>query len=124
MVIAKFDGSSWRTLGTVQTILGNGDAVTDIQAMGDGVVIAGLFATIDGRVSHLFAKLDSIHCCGSADFNGDGDAGTDQDITAFFACLAGTCCPACGSADFNDDGDVGTDQDIEAFFRVLSGGTC
>jgi hypothetical protein len=62
--------------------------------------------------------------CGSPDFDGDGDVGTDADIEAFFACLAGTCCTTCGSADFNDDGDVGTDADIEAFFRVLAGGTC
>ena len=62
--------------------------------------------------------------CGSADFNGDNDIGTDADIEAFFACLAGNCCLTCGSADFNSDGDLGTDQDIEAFFRVLSGGAC
>ena len=62
--------------------------------------------------------------CGSADFNGDGDIGTDADIEAFFACLSGTCCPTCGSADFNGDGDVGTDADIESFFRVLAGGQC
>jgi hypothetical protein len=62
--------------------------------------------------------------CGSADFNGDGDFGTDQDIEAFFACLAGSCCAACGTSDFNRDGDFGTDQDIEAFFRVLSGAGC
>jgi len=62
--------------------------------------------------------------CGSSDFNADGDFGTDQDIEAFFACLAGQCCPNCGSGDFNADGDFGTDQDIEAFFRVLAGGTC
>jgi hypothetical protein len=60
----------------------------------------------------------------SSDFNGDGDFGTDADIEAFFACLAGSCCPTCGSADFNADGDIGTDADIEAFFRVLAGGTC
>ena len=29
--------------------------------------------------------------CGSADFNCDGDVGTDADIDAFFACLAGNC---------------------------------
>ena len=65
-------------------------------------------------------------CCGSADFNCDGDVGTDQDIEAFFACLAGNCPPppCTSTADFNCDGDVGTDQDIEAFFRVLGGGTC
>jgi glucose/arabinose dehydrogenase len=62
-------------------------------------------------------------CC-SADFNGDGDLGTDSDIAAFFACLAGDCCPTCQSADFNHDGDLGTDSDIEAFFRVLGGGAC
>jgi hypothetical protein len=57
-----------------------------------------------------------------ADFNGDGDIGTDQDIESFFACLAGNCCPTCGTSDFNADGDFGTDQDIEAFFRLLGGG--
>jgi hypothetical protein len=60
----------------------------------------------------------------SADFNGDGDLGTDADIESFFACLAGSCCPTCGSADFNGDGDIGTDADIESFFRVLAGGSC
>jgi hypothetical protein len=62
--------------------------------------------------------------CGSADFNNDGDIGTDADIEAFFACLAGNCCSKCGSIDFNGDGDYGTDADIEAFFRVLGGGKC
>jgi hypothetical protein len=62
--------------------------------------------------------------CGTADFNRDSDFGTDQDIEAFFACLAGRCCSGCGTSDFNLDGDFGTDQDIEAFFRVLAGGVC
>ncbi|HYE61520.1 MAG TPA: hypothetical protein VD997_05960 [Phycisphaerales bacterium] len=62
--------------------------------------------------------------CWTADFNGDGDTGTDQDIEAFFACLGGNCCSTCGSADFNSDGDTATDQDIEAFFHVLGGGSC
>jgi len=62
--------------------------------------------------------------CRSADFNGDGDVGTDADIEGFFACLGGNCCAACGTADFNADGDSGTDLDIEAFFRVLGGGPC
>jgi uncharacterized membrane protein len=60
----------------------------------------------------------------TADFNGDGDIGTDADIDAFFACLTGNCCPTCGSPDFNGDGDTGTDADIEAFFRVLAGNPC
>jgi hypothetical protein len=50
--------------------------------------------------------------------------GTDADIDAFFACLAGTCCQSCALADLNGDGDVGTDGDIETFFRVLAGGAC
>jgi glucose/arabinose dehydrogenase len=64
--------------------------------------------------------------CGTADFNCDGDVGTDQDIEAFFACLSGVCPPppCTNSADFNGDGDIGTDQDIESFFRVLSGFPC
>jgi hypothetical protein len=64
--------------------------------------------------------------CGTADFNGDGDIGTDADIESFFACLGGNCCATCyvGGADFNGDGDIGTDADIESFFRVLGGGPC
>ena len=64
--------------------------------------------------------------CGSADFNCDGDTGTDADIESFFSCLAGNCpaAPCPNGADFNGDGDTGTDADIEAFFRVLAGGNC
>jgi hypothetical protein len=64
--------------------------------------------------------------CGTSDFNGDGDIGTDADIEAFFACLGGSCCTTCyeGGSDFNADGDFGTDADIESFFRVLGGGNC
>ena len=64
--------------------------------------------------------------CGTADFDGDGDFGTDADIEAFFSCLAGNCCATCypGGSDFDADGDSGTDADIESFFRVLGGGEC
>jgi len=65
-----------------------------------------------------------IGTCGSPDFDGDGDQGTDLDIEAFFACIGGDCCGTCGSPDFDGDGDQGTDLDIEAFFRVLGGGAC
>jgi hypothetical protein len=70
--------------------------------------------------------MSCASACGSPDFDCDGDVGTDADIEAFFACLAGNCPPApcTSSADFNADGDVGTDADIEAFFRVLAGGNC
>jgi autotransporter-associated beta strand protein len=71
-------------------------------------------------------SIDYSPKCGSADFNCDGDIGTDADIEAFFACLAGVCPPppCTSTADFNGDGDIGTDADIEAFFRVLAGGNC
>jgi len=55
-----------------------------------------------------------------ADFNGDGDVGSDADIEAFFACMAGNCCALCETADFNLDGDTGTDRDIEDFFIALA----
>ena len=58
------------------------------------------------------------------DFDGDHDTGTDADIEAFFACLAGDCCPLCLDADVNGDGDTGTDADIEWFFRLLVTGGC
>jgi hypothetical protein len=80
----------------------------------------------DASFGTLFTNAFSARRCGSADFNCDGDSGTDLDIETFFACLAGTCppppCP--NTADFNGDGDVATDADIEAFFRVLAGGEC
>lgn len=79
-----------------------------------------LVANSCGTVSSNAANM----IVNSADFNGDGDIGTDADIQAYFACLAGNCCATCGSADFNADGDIGTDADLEAFFRVLAGGPC
>jgi hypothetical protein len=76
--------------------------------------------------AELWALPSCLPACGPADFDGDGSAGTDADIEAFFACLAGSCCAACWhlGADFDHDGDTGTDADIEAFFRVLAGGGC
>jgi hypothetical protein len=80
----------------------------------------------DPQNTRLIARIvpGGTNPCWSADFNGDGDYGTDQDIEAFFECLAGQCCALCGSADFNSDGDFGTGADIDAFFRVLSGHPC
>jgi uncharacterized membrane protein len=89
----------------------------------DGRVIVG-HGYLDGQTRGWVLTLPPP--CGTADFNNDGEYGTDQDIEAFFACLSGHCCPACPEAgtDFNADGDTGTDSDIEAFFRVLAGGNC
>jgi V8-like Glu-specific endopeptidase len=87
-------------------------------------------ATVVGTTNGVFGSAFGMaarevipdNCTG--DFNRDGDWGTDQDIEAFFAALAGHPCPQCGSVDINNDGDIGTDQDIEAFFRVLAGHPC
>jgi hypothetical protein len=86
---------------------------------------AGYFAVLWNDRA-IFWSRPLTPTCGTQDFNGDGDSGTDADIEAFFACLAGNCCATCwhGGQDFNGDGDSGTDQDIEAFFRVLAGGSC
>jgi hypothetical protein len=88
----------------------------------DGLTVGGN-GIFQGTAAGFIATLPK---CGTADFNGDGDAGTDQDIEAFFACIAGSCCASCWplGSDFNNDGDYGTEQDIEAFFRVLGGHPC
>ena len=82
---------------------------------------AGNFIFTSGTVTITRAPFAS---CGSTDFDGDGDEGTDGDIEAFFAAISGNPCGACGSTDFDGDGDEGTDSDIEAFFRVIAGGPC
>jgi hypothetical protein len=79
-------------------------------------VVTGPCDTATSNLASLFIN--------SADFDNDGDSGTDADIEAFFACIAGSCPATGGSADFNADGDSGTDADIESFFRVLAGGPC
>jgi hypothetical protein len=86
-------------------------------------ISTNVYASSGGR---YFDVLTLGPACGTADFDGDGDFGTDADIEAFFACLGGDCCPTCWhlGADFDGDGDVGTDADIEAFFRVLGGHSC
>jgi len=81
--------------------------------------------TIIGDVRQI-VLLPTPPECGTSDYNGDGDFGTDADIEAFFRCLGGNCCGVAFpyGSDFNADGDYGTDQDIESFFRVLGGGAC
>jgi hypothetical protein len=93
-----------------------------------GVTLVGAPASIgvDVQYDAVGATIVLVRGCGSADFNCDGDLGTDADIAAFFQCLAGNCpaAPCTSTADFNADGDLGTDADIASFFRVLAGGGC
>jgi hypothetical protein len=100
--------------------------ITDAQLSDSGEYQFQVLGSSCGPEINSAAILTVLSLCGTSDFNGDEDFGTDADIEAFFACLAGSCCPACffGGSDFNGDGDYGTDQDIEAFFRVLAGGNC
>jgi hypothetical protein len=117
--IARWNGSSWSALGS-----GTDGTVLSLAVLPSGDLAVGGYSA-GGNASGGFARYTFGHaCCGTSDFNGDGDFGTDADIEAFFACIAGDCCVTCGSADFNADGDLATDADIEAFFRVLGGGTC
>jgi hypothetical protein len=95
--------------------------------IGAPAIGAGGTLVVAGVGGNVFAlRSTPINPCGTSDFDGDGDFGTDADIEAFFACLAGNCCASCypGGSDFNGDGDFGTDADIESFFRVLAGGNC
>jgi|GEM_PF-1333985 len=61
-------------------------------------LLAGYEAAYDCIVSNSCGSTQtapaglSVTGCGSADFNGDGDFGTDQDIEAFFRVLAGGGC--------------------------------
>jgi hypothetical protein len=108
--------------------VGTARAMVEVSLPADGPVFnlpPGI--TVDSPSLHIVNnRWLGTSACGSADFNGDGDIGTDADIEAFFACLSGDCCATCDprGADFNGDGDVGTDADIESFFRVLGGGPC
>jgi hypothetical protein len=115
---ARWDGTQWRTVDTPnQGVLYaiSASSPTDAWAVGFGFDSLG-FST--GTYTLHFTAP-----CGSADFDCDGDTGTDADMDAFFA---GNCpaAPCTSSADFDGDGDSATDADIEAFFRVLAGGPC
>jgi hypothetical protein len=124
--IARWDGAAWSPLGAGLT---GGQFYTIVKSLlilpnGD-IVAAGSFASAGGLPAANIARwTTSCNQFCNADFNHDGDIATDADIEAFFACIAGNCCPTCGSPDFNGDGDIATDADIEAFFRVLAGGPC
>jgi len=89
-----------------------------------GAATIGLFKPGTGGDAVTAVSLVAGSSCGPADFDGDGDNGTDLDIEAFFACLGGNCCGTCWTADFDGDGDTGTDLDIETFFRITAGGEC
>jgi endonuclease/exonuclease/phosphatase family metal-dependent hydrolase len=110
-------------------VLAQGPSSTANVALAVGVHTITLTVTDNSSATAtdtVVVTVEAGQLCGTSDFNGDGDFGTDADIEAFFACLGGDCCAQCfvGGSDFNGDGDFGTDADIEAFFRVLGGGNC
>ena len=131
--IVRWDGVSWSPVGSGITSADSAGyrqvlAIRPFQGgSGDALYVGGMFGSAGNLpgTPQLAAWSSCHHPCCPNDFNADGDSGTDADIEAFFACLAGNCCPTCPSdADFNCDGDVATDADIESFFRVLAGGAC
>ena len=119
-----------KTLVAVSNTLPNRVDLGSVPYSSTASATAGWNATTDGATlmanALRYTMGPSGPVCGTADFDGDGDTGTDADIESFFACLAGNCCATCysGGADFDADGDTGTDADIESFFRVLAGGPC
>jgi trimeric autotransporter adhesin len=136
--IARLQGGVWAAManggagaGGMYRAAGAGSAIVEvIRTLSNGDLgVGGVFTIVgnpegQGGVTANYIARWACARCGSPDFNGDGDIGTDADIEAFFACLGGNCCATCGSPDFNGDGDIGTDADIESFFRVLGGGSC
>ena len=102
----------------------NGLPRVGLTVFGNRFYILGEFYNIGNTPADHLAYIEACPRICAADFNHDGDSGTDADIEAFFACIAGNCCAACDPADYNGDGDSGTDADIESFFRVLAGGPC
>ena len=64
-------------------------------------------------------------CCNDIDFNNNDVFPEEQDVTDFFAAIAGdTTCLTCDPIDFNNNGVFPEDQDVIDFFNVLAGGTC
>jgi hypothetical protein len=64
-------------------------------------------------------------CCNDIDFNNNDVFPEEQDVTDFFAAVAGdTTCLTCDPIDFNNNGVFPEDQDVIDFFNVLAGGTC
>jgi uncharacterized protein (TIGR03118 family) len=134
--IAAFDPNTHRLVDYLRDNTGRPVSIDGLWGLtfGNGVSLGdanALYFTAgpNNEEDGMFGRLNACDstcgpACGSADFNGDGDLGTDLDIAAFFECLGGNCCATCLSADFNGDGDLGTDADIESFFRVLGGGGC
>jgi hypothetical protein len=125
--LALWDGQAWQNPVPSISGLASVSSLAEVNKP-DGtrsLFIGGSFTTVNGTLgSSNIAELVVCRRMCNADFNFDGDVGTDADINDFFACLGGNCCATCGSIDFNSDGDDGTDADIEAFFRVLAGGSC
>jgi hypothetical protein len=115
-----------RTVASLGGINGSGGEDGRATSLNDAGVFAFSLTFTDGSSGVFTVRIPGAPACGTADFNCDGDVGTDSDISGFFACLSGNCppSPCTSTADFNADGDIGTDADIEAFFRVLGGGHC
>jgi len=91
----------------------------------EGIALGGQFdVVVTSACGVATSHSAKLFIRNPADFNGDGDVGTDADLEDFFACLGGNCCATCLTADLDGDGDTGTDLDIQAIFRAVGGGPC
>ena len=122
--VATFGGRTGNTLTGV--VAGGWPMAAGARVFNYGADLHLSLAGSEAAAQAMWDAIVAADVCPSTDFDGDGDAGTDADIEAFFAVLGGLPCSsgACGSIDFDGDGDEGTDADIETFFLVLGGGAC
>ncbi|MFO0832118.1 MAG: hypothetical protein U0637_09765 [Phycisphaerales bacterium] len=94
----------------------------------DGSVMAGMGAfggQMSGWVVRGLPPLGTN--CDSTDFNHDGVAAPDSDLSDFVLVFAGGQCsnsPFCGDIDFNNDGLCPDTLDIDAILTAISGGPC
>src|SRR5262249_23280311 len=88
----------WRHGGTAMVNLRGVSGVTtptlsvDMAGSYDAGTYDVVITNACGAVTSNSVTLTVLPACGSADFNGDGDIGTDADIEAFFRVLGGGSC--------------------------------
>jgi V8-like Glu-specific endopeptidase len=119
--VTDCNGLAWSE-GKLYTINATNQHVLVINPANGQATSLGVTNGVFGSSYGLAARDVKVGC--SADFDGDGDPGTDADVEAFFRAMAGSPCPTCGSTDIDGDGEASTDFDVEAFFRAMAGEGC
>src|SRR5262249_25480165 len=81
--IRAWDGQSWHSIASVTPGQRSQEGVASIMVHDGHLLAAGGFAGINGVPMNMVAQV-RLSCCGSPDFDGDGQPGTSDDIAAFF----------------------------------------